>query len=327
MSKYTSINNLAREIENLELPCEPTFKELIPLLELLEKLNPCCQEYELVDNTIVISYSLKLNLLNFRNIFPLRAKVQIIGLPVSLCLSGYFGDNDVIEKIINNRKGLKILLNGDSPFKGGGKTLSTFVFDNKFINFENYLNSLRSPYRRRINQALKKREKFIIRKFSRNEFSKEHYKLYLSIMERTDNPLETLTLEFFQEYEAELYEFIDKQTNRTIGFIQLKEMNNKLYFLFGGFKKEDNEEYHIYYNMLLKIIEIGIEKNIAEIEFGQTAEESKLKIGCKEKYKYLYIHHSNIIINFFIKLLVPLFTYKTYSIKHHVFKQANEDNI
>lgn len=327
MSKYKSINNLAEELNKLNLPYEKELNELIPLLDILEKSNPCNQEYELIENNIIISYSLKLNLFNFKNIFPLKANVQIIGLPVSVCLSGYLGDDSVIKQVIKQRKGLKVLLNGDSPFKGGGKTLSTFVFENRFSDFDEYLNYLRSPYRRRINKALKQRERLIIRKFSRREFSHEHYKLYLSIMGRTENPLETLSIEFFQQYEAELYEFIDKETNEVIGFIQLKEIRDKLYFLFGGFKKEDIELYDIYYNMLLKIIETGIEKCVREIEFGQTAEESKLKIGCIEKYKYLYIHHSNPLINFFIQLLVPLFTYKTYPVKHHVFKYTNEDKI
>ena len=313
MSIYNSINKL-------KIPYEHEFIELVSLLELLEKVNPCNQEYEIVNNNIIISYTLRINLLNFRNIFPLKANVQIIGLPVSVCLPGYFGDDSIIEKTVKERKGLKVLLNGNSPFKGGGKTLSTFVFENCFSTFNEYLNSLRSPYRRRINKALASRKNIEISKFNCNEFTEEHYNLYLSIMDRTENPLEILPIEFFKEYEAELYEFIDINTNKIIGFIQLKEINNKLYFLFGGFRKEDVEVYDIYYNMLLKIIETGIEKQVAKIEFGQTAEESKLKIGCKEKYKYLYIHHSNPILNCLIQLLVPLFSYKTYPVKHHVFK-------
>jgi hypothetical protein len=320
MSKYTSIRILAEELNQLDLPYKNEFTELIPLLTLLERVNPCNQEYELNDNNIIISYTLKLNLFNFKNILPLKTTVRIIGLPVSVCTNGYFGDNNQVEKIINHRKGLKVLLNGDSPFKGGGKTLSTFVFENRFNAFEMYLNALRSPYRRRINKALKHRENLTVRKFCTNEFSEKHYELYLSIMDRTDNPLETLPIEFFKEYDAEMYEFIDNHTNEIIGFIQVKEINNKLYFLFGGFKKEDIENYDIYYNILLKIVELGIEKQVNEIEFGQTAEESKLKIGCKEKYKYLYVHHSNPVLNFFIQKLVPYLTYKTYPIRHHVFK-------
>jgi hypothetical protein len=317
MSKYNSV-------KDLNFPYDNQLAELIPLLELLESINPCGQEYEVVDDNIVISYFLKLNLFNFRNIFPLRARVQIIGLPISFCIKGFIGNEQDIEKIVKNRKGLKVILNSDSPFKGGGRTLSTFVFENSYSSFEEYLGNLRSPYRRRINKALKSRELFTIRKLPRQNFSQEHYKLYLSIMNRTENPLETLPIEFFQQYEAEIHEFVDIKTDEIIGFIQTKEIDDKLYFIFGGFEREDIERYDIYYNMLLKIIELGIEKGMKEIEFGQTAEESKLKIGCQEKYKYLYIHHSNPLINFFIQLLVPLFTYKPYPKKHRVFKN-NED--
>ena len=319
MSKYKSINSLADELTKLNIPHNEELKELVMLLDLLEKVNPCNQEYELIGNNLIISYYLKINLLNFRNLFPLKANVQIIGLPASVCLSGYLGDDSVIENVIKNRKGLKVLLNGDSPFKGGGKTLSTFIFENRFSDFKGYLNDLRSPYRRR--------DKLIVRFLPRHEFTQEHYNLYLSIMDRTENPLETLPIEFFQQYDAELYEFNDKESNKTIGFIQLKELGNKLYFLFGGFNKEDIESYDIYYNMLLKIIETGIEKCVKDIEFGQTADESKLKIGCKEKYKFLYIHHSNPLLNFFIQLLVPMFTYGTYKTQHHVFKHIDEDLI
>lgn len=324
MSKYTSINSIALSNEFIDSNGDD-LRELMMLLSLLEKVNPCKQEYEVVENNLIISYSLKLNLFNFRNMYPLKANVQIIGLPISVCLKGYLGDSRAVEKIIKKRKGIKIILNSDSPFKGGGNTLSTFVFENNFSSFDEYLSMLRSSYRRRINQALKNREKLTIKKFSKHEFSTEHYQLYQSVMNRTENPLETLPMEFFQQYDAELYEFRYKNTNEAAGFVQLKESKDTLYFLFGGFNKADIEKCDIYYNMLLKILEVGIEKSVKKIEFGQTAEETKLKIGCKEKYKYLYIHHSNPIINFFIRLLVPLFTYKPYAIEHHVFKHKNEE--
>lgn len=73
--------------------------------------------------------------------------------------------------------------------------------------------------------------------------------------------------------------------------------------------------------MLLKIVEIGIEKKVKIVEFGQTAEESKLKIGCKEVYKYLYVHHSNFILNYIIQKLLPLMSYRPYRVRHNVFKE------
>nr|WP_312579862.1 hypothetical protein [Sedimentibacter sp.] len=322
MRKYNSINELLTYVENEKIIiCDEFSEELVHLLKILEKVNPCSQQYELIDNTVIISYYLKINLFNFANLFPLNVKVQVIGLPVSVSEKGYFGEQHIVQKAIGRRKGLKILLNGNSEFENGGRTLSTFVFENKFTSFDRYIDSLRSPYRRRIKKALSHRNEIDIRKFDNVNFNKNHYELYLSIMKRTDNPLETLPIEFFINYDAELYEFMDAKTKEIIGFVQIKEIKNKLLFLFGGFRKEDNSKYDTYYNMLTKIIEIGIEKKVECIEFGQTAEECKMKIGCKEIPKYMYVHHSNPVLNRIIQLLVPMFSYRPYGIKHHVFKQ------
>jgi hypothetical protein len=294
--------------------------DFIKLLSLLEEINPCNQFYEIAENCLIISYNLKLNLFNFKNILPLKAKVQVIGLPVSLSQRGYLGNLNKTVDIVKKRKGLKIILNADTEIIKGAKTLSTFVFENSFETFDDYLNKLRSSYRRRINKALRYRNSLNIRKIQNSNFSDAHYNLYLSIMIRTDNPLETLPIDFFRDYDSEIYEFTDKNDN-VIGFIQLKELDGRLCFLFGGFNKEDVEKYDIYYNMLLKIIEIAIEKKAKIIEFGQTAEESKLKIGCREVYKYLYVHHSNVVINFMIQKLLSTMSYRPYGKVHHVFKE------
>lgn len=301
---------------------EPINDELISLLELLENINPCEQEYDFHEDCIVISYTLKLNLFNFLNIFPLYIKTKIIGLPISLSTKGYWGNPLTVKAIIKSKKGLKIILNGDESLGLKGRTLSTFIFNNIFSSFEEYLNSLRSSYRRRIKKALEHREDLIIRRLDPCNFSYKHYSLYLSIMKRTDNPLETLPFEFFTNYDSEIYEFLDKETQRVLAFVQLKEFEDSLYFMFCGFNKEDNEKYDLYYNMLIKILEIGIEKKVKTINYGQTSEESKLKLGCKEVPMYLGVNHSNVVLDRIFQLLLPLFSYRPYKVKHNVFKNS-----
>ncbi len=295
-----------------------------PLLEVLDEVNPCNQVYETLDDISIVSYSLKLNIFNFTKFIPVHINTTIIGLPISLCEKGYWGNSNNVKALIQSKKGLKIILNAEKDIGTSGQTLSTFVFNNKFRDFDDYLNSLRCSYRRRIKRALDFREKLRINKIDKVDFTKTHYELYLSVMRRTENPLEILPLEFFTNYNSELYEFIDRESNQILGFIQLKQIDETLYFFFGGFNKTDNEKYDLYYNMLIKIVEIGIEKGVETINFGQTAEESKLKIGCVEVQKYLYIHHSNVIVNKILQTLAPLFSYKPYNIKHHVFKSDSK---
>lgn len=301
-----------------------SLKDLNPLLDLLKEINPCNQELDSTDHANIISYSLKLNIFNFTKLFPIHIQARIIGLPISISEKGYWGDVNTVKQIIHSKKGLKIVLNAEEDLGTSGRTLSTFVFNNRFKEFDDYLDALRCSYRRRIKKALKYRSKLVIRKINKCEFTKTHYRLYLSIMERTENPLEVLPMDFFINYDSQLYEFLDADSNELVGFIQLKEIDDCLYFFFGGFNKIGNEKYDLYYNMLIKIIEIGIKAGVKTINFGQTAEESKLKIGCVEVPKYLYIHHSNIIINKVLQLLAPLFSYKPYKIRHHVFKSDSK---
>ena len=324
MQKYNSIlSGISEEACNGNLPIDP---ELISLLGLLEKINPCDQNYIFHLDSLIISYSLELNILNFINTFPIRLKVRIIGFPISICEKGYFGSQENIETIIKTMKGLKIVLNADSGFKKAGRTLSTFIFFNRFSSFDDYLQNMRSSYRRRMTKAIKKGEAIQVSALNRRDFCQKHYDLYLSVMKRTNNPLETLALEFFTQYDSELYEFIDKNSHQLLGFIQVKQMKEELYFLFCGFHKEENEHYDLYYNMLLKIIKLGIERKVKVIHFGQTSEESKLKIGCKEVEKYLFIHHSNSFINMILQSLVIGFSYKPYKVPHHVFKDEKNDS-
>lgn len=295
--------------------------ELIPLLELLEKVNPCNQSYDVINNSLVVSYILKVNLFNFLGKMPLNVKAHIVGLPISLSEKGYFGKADEVSTIIKKKRGLNIVLNADSDLGCGGRTLSTFIFNNKFDTFDDYKNKMRHPYRRRVNKALKHREKLVIRELKNTDFSDVHYSLYRSIMTRTKNPLEVLRIEFFQKHEAKMYEFLDKNTNRVMGFIQLMELRDTLVFMFCGFNKEDNDQFDLYYNMLLKIVEEGIESGKKIINFGQTSEETKLKIGCIEVVKYLGIYHSNKLLNKALQLLLPIFSYKSYKVVHNVFKE------
>ena len=165
--------------------------------------------------------------------------------------------------------------------------------------------------------ALKKREGLCIRKA---DFSEEHYKLYKSVLNRSSYPLESMPLEFFKTWDSEIYEITDLE-GLLLGFVQLKQIKDKLYFIFCGFEKENIKTYDIYMNMLIWIVEFGIKRGVREIDFGQTSEETKLKLGCEEREKYLYVNHSNPIIDKIIKYFLPRFSYKGYKVEHRVFKR------
>lgn len=298
-------------------------RKSLELLSLLERVNPCHQRYHMEKGTFIITYRLRMDILNLWGRVPLRLNTNVVGLPISLADPGYKGMEKDVEDLLKRQKGLWVVLNGKKSFSVSAKTLSAFVFENSFSSFSEYLNALRSPYRRRIKRALDKGRDLTICK---GNFTKEHYELYLDVLARSDHPLEILPMEFFQEYPSDIYEFRSKG-GRLLAFVQTEKYENTLRFLFCGFRRKEAEEYDLYFNMLLWIVKLGIEEGVREIDFGQTSEESKLKIGCQERERYLFIHHHNLVLRWLLRKLLPFFSYRSYPIHHRVFKEEQNADI
>ncbi len=297
----------------------PIENDIKDMLLLLERVNSCGQKYYKLKDTVIVTYLHKLNLFNFKKGFNLSLPVRIVGLPISIEISGIFGDTNQVLKILKEIKSLTLILNSDTEFINGGKTLSSFIFKNDFIDFNDYMNMIRSSYRRRIKIAIDKAKNINIKRLETQDFNYSHYNLYKDVYDRSDNKLELLTIDFFKETVFELYEFRNSK-NQVLAFVQLLERNGQLFFLFCGFREEDTLKYDIYYNILLFILKEGIKRGVETINYGQTSEETKSKIGCNEAYKYLYLHHNNPVLGWMLKKLTPNFSYKGYPNKHRVYK-------
>lgn len=313
-------------------------KVLIDLLELLEDVNPCGQEYYVYKDIILITYRSALNLLSFRKDLKLKVRTRMIGLPISLSQSGIWAcdedEDDLRRKVpeaLATINGLTVVLNSDIDFPGQNQTLPNYVFQNRFASFEQYLADLRSSYRRHLLIAMQKGEGLSFNKVAPGHFTKQHYQLYQSILERTDYPLEVLSLEFFRRYDSEVYETRDS-TGRLLAFIQMKGIGDTLHFMFCGFEREGKalgspgDSATLYQNILLFILRQGIEKGYKWINLGQTSAETKLKLGCVEEKKYLYVRHSNPLIDAVLRRLSGRFSYTGYSIEHRVFKAGDGFN-
>jgi hypothetical protein len=298
-------------------------RDILSLLSLLERVNPCKQDYHIEKGTFIVSYRLRMDLLNLCGRLSLRINTNVVGLPISVADPGYLGSEDQVEGFLGKQRGLWVVLNGKRPFSVPAKTLSTFVFINHFASFSEYLHSLRSPYRRRIKRALDKGKDLRVQKV---DFTEDHHRLYMDVMGRSDHPLEILPPEFFRDYHGDIYEFRSKE-GRLLAFVQTKKHDDRLRFLFCGFRREDVEEFDLYYNMLLWIVRLGIEEGVLEIDFGQTSEESKLKIGCQERERFLYIYHHNPVLRWILRRLLPLFSYRPYPRSHRVFKEEDHADI
>jgi len=241
----------------------PIAKDMMETLHFLEDLNPCDQAYYQDKGSYLICYKQKADIFNFSSRFSLRKKLKIVGMPYSVVQKGYGGKEKDICDILNSISGLKVILNGDDDLLLPRMyTLPNYVFNNRFSSFEEYLEKLRSHYRYRIKKALKHSLYIEIKAMDPEVFSQEHYDLYREVYQHSADKLECLTIDYFRKYPAKIYEFKDKDTGKILAFVQLKEEDKTLKFLFGGFCRRSNRKYDLYYNMLLKIIQVGIDRGV-----------------------------------------------------------------
>lgn len=296
----------------------------------LEKANPCNQKYIIInDRSAFIIYKLKLNIFSFSKM-NFNYDVNIIGIPCSVSKQGYkIEDEDIaeLENYIKKEKKGCIILNSEDSFLSSffikGETLPTCKIRIEWNSFEDYINSLRSHYRHRINKALKKGSRVNIVKLHHNSmFDKKMYSLYENVYEKSKYKLEKLNIEFFRDMPTDIYVFyVEEQPS---AFVQLAHKDRELLFVFGGVDYSLNHEYDLYVNMLAFILRHGIENKYLSIDMGQTAEDTKMKLGCSQYIKYMHIYHPNFIIRFLIRLFSEKLSYKAENLKFNLWKEGNK---
>ncbi|MBR3769782.1 MAG: hypothetical protein IKL06_04550 [Lachnospiraceae bacterium] len=301
-------------------------------LVLLKEQNRFEQEYFYIEHkgdfAFFILYKMKLNLFTFGKM-NCMVNMQVIGYPCSLSEPGYITNNvEMMLQYIGGIKGAKLVLNVPEPFpvKGfmQGETLPTCIFINDFRSVEEYIQTLRSSYRRRIVLAIKKCRD--IETAELNDNIRNIHDLYLNTYSKSEYKLEKLEKGFFEEVDAVKLAFIRQK--RPIGFVLLKQVEAKLIFMLCGMDYSE-ETTDLYYYMLYTIICYGIEMGCKIIDFGQTSEETKMKFGAILEKRYFYAHHSNKIVNALVKAGKGLLEYKYSFPEFRVFKteQTNESII
>lgn len=86
-------------------------------------------------------------------------------------------------------------------------------------------------------------------------------------------------------------------------------------------KKKGNQREKVYTNILLNLIEQGIEHKISTIDFGRTALEIKSSVGAEEEKLFCYITHRSKLYNKFISKLLDFLKPEEPWIKRNPFKE------
>ncbi|MCR5847466.1 MAG: GNAT family N-acetyltransferase [Lachnospiraceae bacterium] len=302
-------------------------------LSLLKTANPLRQKYYYIENdehyAFFTVYENRMNLFTFGKASWFM-NIQTIAFPCSLSSPGFITDDmEWMLEYIKTIKGCKLVLNVTDKInvKGMsfGETLPTCILSlrKEHKDIDSFIDSLRAPYRRRINIALKKCAG--IQTVLSTDDSTDVHPLYLQTYERSEYKLECLCRDFFDKTEGKKIIFLSD--GKPVGFVLLRVNGEELVFMLCGmdYPKEKCKDRvlnaDLYYYMLLTIVDYAIKHNCKTIDFGQTSEKTKLKFGAVLSKRYFYAHHSNPFLNLFAMTGKHMLEYKYDFPEFHVFKE------
>lgn len=270
-------------------------------------------------------YRIKLNLFTFGKI-KVQLPFTVIAPPASVDCKGYTGDMQVLIDDYKKKKGLFLILNLEKEdtlnisenCAAVGRTLSSCIFLNSFESFENYLTKLRSSYRRRVKTALEKGRNLKALRIDNVDFNNGIYDLYLQVLKHSQFPLETLPITFFQLSNCNIDVFYNE--NKPVAFVMYYTNNSFMSFVLGGMNYNFRDDFDLYYNMLLHMLKIGIDNKVNIIDFGQTAENTKCRLGCEIEERYMAAFSGNKFITKLLCCFAPLLEYNQEIVKNNVFK-------
>lgn len=297
-----------------------------------EKYNPCNQIYYLLYEgqyliACAVVYSLDIDFFSFKGIKS-PVKMRVVGLPVSVASPGIFGSKagvrNLLELIQKEERGFLLALNLESDFQPATgikmRMMPTIEFANKYSNFQEYLLSLRAPYRRRYNQLFPKSEGLIKVKSGCDQFTNAHYKLYQDIIDHTKTKLEILSTVFFKNLPEEFTLTSFYTDDFLVSWYITCDDGNSLVFFFGGHSFRLNDQYKLYFNNLFSILNEFIETGYDRCDFGQTAETPKLKLGGLIVEKSMVLYHENKAVRWLTGRTSSLLGYSKRFQEFRVFK-------
>ena len=301
-----------------------------------ELYNPCNQHYYLLwkDNVLLAGacfYKLPIHLFTFSGI-PSRLPMQVMGLPASVSAPGLIGrSKDNIEQLIQytlkTEKGLLLGLNLPPGLRMVPAIEMTMmpgvVLIRQLPSWEDYLDTLRSPYRRRAMQILQSFQGVTSVSTGCNSFTTAHYQLYLQIMKRTKNKLETLSLDFFINLPSN-FRLCSYYTGDVLICWHITcSDQNQLFFFFGGHDYGLLNQYQLYFNNLFGILKQFIADGYQKLDLGQTAEIAKMKAGGQLQPKVLFLYHRNAFVQLLLRLFKPFISYHPPELSVHIFKNLH----
>ncbi|MBN1895540.1 GNAT family N-acetyltransferase [bacterium] len=312
--------------------CTVAFFQTRRFLQHTERYNPCGQRYFLMYEggrfaAGFILYTLRLDLLTYLHIKS-PVKMHIVGVPCSVSCSGIVGDFgktvELMDFLQTLGKGFYLALNVEPGVQTGlavrARTMPTLVLENRYESWPHFLGSLRADYRRRMLRIDGKFRGVEHKSMDCIQFDEEMYRQYLNVWKRSRGKLEKLSCDFFRYLPSCFRLNVYSAGNRLLGWTLSLLDRQTLSFFLGGLDYRRNRLYDTYFNLLSSLLRDGIALHASRIDFGQTAEIPKSRLGCRMMEKMMWAHHSNRLFLRILNAAKPALEYRSRIPEAHVWK-------
>ena len=181
----------------------------------------------------------------------------------------------------------------------------------EWLNFDDYLASMKTKFRVKARKAIKQSSDLRIEEVTLKNIENQLPQMTFLYKKVADNAsfnfghfnletYQTLKENLDKNYILKTYWLEDKIVGFISGIINQKSLDAH----FVGIDYELNREYAIYQKMLYDYIEIGIKNSVETINFGRTASEIKSSVGAIPQELTIYIRHKRSLKNKLLKLFL-----------------------
>ena len=169
-------------------------------------------------------------------------------------------------------------------------------------SFDDYLAALPSKYRTRVRRARKKLGEVSFRTISQGESrGVEFDRLYAQLMQRTAYAPFVMGDGYLERLQARLPEQVDVigffVQGELVGYGSLLREGGEALAHVAAVDDAYNQQHQLYLNLLLALLERGIETGCATINFGRTATTIKSSVGCVPRTYDSFVRHTGCVRN------------------------------
>jgi len=217
-----------------------------------------------------------------------------------------------------------------------GKPFNEFAFQPNMVlsirpdwqQFEDYLAAMTSKARTRAKRAFKLGKPLEKKEFTLDlldAFLPKIDQLYKAIADKAGFNVVYLSGAYFRAFKAHFPNrfrifgyFLEGEL---VAFYTTFKNHEELEAHYLGFDEQNNRQYQIYLNILFDIIKVGIQSEVAHINFARTALEIKSSVGAQPEALYYYGKHTNPLKNHIFSPVLSYFQPKVEWTPRNPFKK------